>query len=158
MQIATLDEAVRRYNEVAFIPALKAPRGLRRLRVVFDSWLQWIERSALKACPMLAANTEFDDRSGPMRDAVIPHMQRMNHEIMRSVQVAIDTAEFAIDTDPGRFAFELFGIISSCYRSRNLFEDPEANERARKAFDRLTSSNLVQLIPDGSSVRLRATT
>ncbi len=155
LQIATLDEAVRRYNEVAFIPALKAPRGLRRLSVVFDNWLQWIERSGLKACPMIAANTEFDDRPGPMRDAVVEHMQRMHDQIMRGVQMAIDTGEFAADTDPEQFAFELFGIISSCYRSRNLFEDAKANERARKAFDRLTSSSLAQKNP-GSSVARRA--
>ena len=144
LQLATLDEAVRRYNEVAFIPALKAPRGLRRLTVVFDNWIQWIERSGLKACPMIAANTEFDDRPGPMRDAVVEHMQRLNDGIMRGVQMAIDTGEFSADTDPEQFAFELFGIISSCYRSRNLFKDADANLRARKAFDRLVTSNLVQ--------------
>ena len=153
LQIATLDEAVRRYNEVAFIPALKAPRGLRRLIVVFDNWLQWIERRGLKACPMLAANTEFDDRPGPMRDAVVQHMQRLNHEIMRGVQMAIDTGEFSVDTDPEQFAFELFGIISSCYRSRNLFDDPKAKLRARKAFDRLTSSCKIQQIPISRTAR-----
>ena len=153
LQIATLDEAVRRYNEVAFIPALKAPRGLRRLSVVFDNWLQWIERSGLKACPMIAANTEFDDRPGPMRDAVVQHMQRLNHEIMRSVQMAIDTGEFTTDTDPEQFAFELFGIISSCYRSRNLFDDAKANMRARRAFDRLTSSSMVQKNSGGNAPR-----
>jgi AcrR family transcriptional regulator len=142
LQIATLDEAVRRYNDVAFIPAMRAPRGLRRLTLVFDNWLQWIERSGLKACPMLAANTEFDDRPGPMRDAVVQHMQRMNQEIMRGVQMTIDTGEFATDTDPEQFAFELFGIISSCYRARNLFDDAKANARARTAFDRLIASNM----------------
>ena len=142
LQMATLDEAVRRYNEVAFLPAMKVPRGLRRLSAVFDNWLRWIERSGLKACPMIAANTEFDDRPGPMRDAVVQHMQRMNQEIMRGVQMTIETGEFATDTDPEQFAFELFGIISSCYRSRNLFDDAKANLRARKAFDRLIASNL----------------
>jgi AcrR family transcriptional regulator len=142
LQIATLNEAVRRYNEVAFIPALKAPRGLQRLSLFFDNWLLWIERSGLKACPMIAANTEFDDRPGPMRDAVVKLMQRLNFEIMRGVQMAIDTGEFSPDADPEQFAFELFGIISSCYRSRNLFHDADANLRARKAFDRLTASNL----------------
>ena len=150
LQIATLNEAVRRYNEVAFIPALKAPRGLQRLSLFFDNWLLWIERSGLKACPMIAANTEFDDRPGPMRDAVLKLMQRLNHEIMRGVQMAIDTGEFAPDADPEQFAFELFGIISSCYRSRNLFRDADANLRARKAFDRLTTSNLAHQVSAGT--------
>ena len=143
-------------NEDAICCAARSPpRGLRRLNVVFDNWLQWIERSGLKASPMLAANTEFDDRPGPMRDAVVQHMQRLNVEIMRGVQMAMDTGEFATDTDPEQFAFELFGIISSCYRSRNLFDDAKANLRARKAFDRLTSSNMVRQKP-GSKVSRRA--
>jgi hypothetical protein len=37
-------------------------------------------------------------------------------------------------------AFEFFGILASCYRSRNLFRDENANARARKAFDRLFAS------------------
>ena len=147
LQIATLDEAVRRYNEVAFVPALKAPRGLQRLSLMFDNWLQWMERSGLRACPMISANTEFDDRPGPMRDAVVEHMQRQHHEMMRCVQMAKDTGELSTDTDPEQFAFELFGIVSSCYRSRSLFQDANANARARKAFDRLTASNLVTQVP-----------
>ena len=157
LQIATLNEAVRRYNEVAFIPALKAPRGLQRLSLFFDNWLLWIERSGLKACPMIAANTEFDDRPGPMRDAVLKLMQRLNHEIMRGVQMAIDTGEFAPDADPEQFAFELFGIISSCYRSRNLFRDADANLRARKAFDRLTTSNLAHQVSADTGATRAAT-
>ena len=147
LQIATLDEAVRRYNEVAFVPALKAPRGLQRLSLMFDNWLQWMERSGLRACPMISANTEFDDRPGPMRDAVVEHMQRQHHEMMRCVQMAKDTGELSPDTDPEQFAFELFGIVSSCYRSRSLFQDANANVRARKAFDRLTASNLATQDP-----------
>ena len=55
LQIATLDEATRRYNEVAFMPALRAPRGLKRLEALAKNWLLWTERSGLKACPMMAA-------------------------------------------------------------------------------------------------------
>jgi AcrR family transcriptional regulator len=142
LQIATLDEAVRRYTEVAFMPSLKAPRGLKRLTAMFDNWLHWTESCGLKACPMMSASTEFDDKPGAMHDAIAHHMQRFNQELMRSVQVAIETGELKADTDPEQFAFELFGIIASCYRSRNLFKDGNANKRAEQAFKRLLSSSL----------------
>ncbi len=137
LQIATLDEAVRRYREFSFLPALKAPRGLKRLIALFENWLLWVERSNLKACPMMSALGEFDDRPGPMRDALHQHMLHMNDEIKRSVQMTIDTGEFAGETDCEQFAFELFGIIATSYRARNLFQDKLANQRARVAFDRL---------------------
>lgn len=142
LQIATLEEAVRRYTEVAFLPSLKAPRGLKRLTALFDNWLQWTENCGLRACPMMSASIEFDDKPGIMHDAIVQHMQRFNQELMRSVQAAIETGELAADTDPEQFAFELFGIIASCYRSRNLFKDGNANRRAQQAFRRLVSSSL----------------
>ncbi len=140
LQIATLDEAVRRFNEAAFMPALSAPRGLKRLIALFDNWLAWTARADLSACPMMVASTEFDDREGAMRDAVVEHMQRLHQSLVKSVEMTIQTGEFAADTDSEQFAFEVFGVISSCYRSRSLFRDKDANTRAKRAFDRLIVS------------------
>jgi AcrR family transcriptional regulator len=144
LQIATLDEAVRRFNESAFMPALSAPRGLKRLIALFDNWLAWTARAELAACPMMVASTEFDDQEGAMRDAVVEHMQRLHQAMVKSVEMAMQTGEFDSDTDAEQFAFELFGIISTCYRSRSLFRDKDANVRAKRAFDRLISSALNQ--------------
>jgi len=142
LQIATLDEAIRRFNEVAFIPALAAPRGLKRLNAICENWLMWTARSDLAGCPMMTAITEFDDKPGAVRDAVVRHMQRMNDTLIKAVKMTIETGEFAADTDAEQIAFELFGILASCYRSRNLFHDNKANLRAKKAFDRLWHSAL----------------
>jgi AcrR family transcriptional regulator len=149
LQIATLEEATRLYNEVAFLPALRAPRGLKRLGALAENWLLWTERSALQACPMMAALAEFDDKPGAVRDALLHQMQRMNDEIIRAVNMTIDSGEFAAETDSAQFAFEMFGIVATCYRSRSLFQDPKANDRARIAFRRLISASL----SDTASVR-----
>ena len=37
LQMAALDEAARHFTENVFLPALKAPRGLRRLRALMDT-------------------------------------------------------------------------------------------------------------------------
>jgi AcrR family transcriptional regulator len=142
LQIATLDEAIRRFNEVTIFPALSAPRGLKRLNAMCDNWLMWTTRCDLAGCPMMTAITEFDDKPGAVRDALLHHMQRMQDSLIKSIQMTIDTGEFATDTDPAQLAFEFFGILASCYRSRNLFHDDQANSRARKAFDRLFASAL----------------
>lgn len=141
LQIATLDEAARRYNVVAFIPALALPRGLKRLRALFGLWLEWTERSQLEACPIMAASAEYRNRPGPMRDAIEQHMKRLHLEIMKAVEMAVASGELAQDTDADQFAFEVFGIIASCYQSRNLFHDPRANARALNAFERLVASH-----------------
>lgn len=140
LQIATLDEAIRRFNEVTTYPAFAKPRGLRRLNAMCDNWLLWTARCDLSGCPMMTAITEFDDKPGAVRDALLAHMQRMQASLVKSMQMTIDTGEFSADCDPEQMAFEFFGILASCYRSRNLFHDKLANVRARKAFDRLFAS------------------
>ena len=137
LQIATLDEAIRRFNEVTTMPAFAEPRGLKRLNAMCDNWLLWTARCDLSGCPMMTAITEFDDKPGAVRDALLGHMQLMQESLIKSIRMTIDTGEFAADCDPEQMAFEFFGILASCYRSRNLFHDRQANLRARKAFDRL---------------------
>jgi AcrR family transcriptional regulator len=151
LQIATLDEAVRIYNEIAFLPALKSPRGLKRLVALFDNWLEWTRRGELAACPMMVASTEFDDSEGAMRDAVVEHMQRLHDACVRSVEMAIETGEFARNTDAEQFAFELFGIVATCYRSRTLFRNKDANQRAKTAFERLVQSCRAPAVTAASS-------
>src|SRR5215813_2998658 len=74
LQVAAIEAAAARYAQVVFLPALKAKRGLPRLRALFESWLGWTARSGLAhGCPMQAAAIEFDDRPGPVRDAVVDH-------------------------------------------------------------------------------------
>ncbi|MBL8519779.1 MAG: TetR/AcrR family transcriptional regulator [Betaproteobacteria bacterium] len=137
LQIAALDEAVRRYNEAAFLPALAAPRGLPRLRKLFEHWLEWTERSGLASCPMMTAAAEFDRRDGPMRDAIEAHMRRLHIELVKCADMVKASGEFDASVDTQQFAFELFGIFMAYYRAHNLFRDPHAAPYAHAAFERL---------------------
>lgn len=142
LQIAALDEAVRRYNAIAFTPAMSLPRGLARLRGAFENWLGWTERGKLSGCPMMAASSEFSGRSGPMRDAVEQHMRHINRAITKSVELTIAEGEFRDDVDAEQISFEIFGIVATSYRALHLLRDPLAPARAKAAFDRLINSCL----------------
>jgi len=138
LQLAALDEAARQYTEAVFLPALKAPRGLKRLHALFENWVGWPEAGRLPGgCPIDAASREYAHHPGPMRDAVLERQRTLDREIGRAVQLAIDTGELAPDTDPRQVAFELIAIVLGCFRSELLFGDDEARARARAAFERL---------------------
>jgi len=143
LQIATINEAIRRFNETCMLPALSLPRGLARLNAMWDHWLTWTRDNDLVGCPLMTAMNEFDDKPGPVRDAVVEHMRRLHESLVKSVRMSIDSGELSTDTDPEQVAFELFGIASSCFRSRNLFHDPQATVRARRAYDRLIASTML---------------
>jgi len=141
LQVAAIEAAAARFTETVFIPALKAHRGLPRLRALFDHWLDWTTRSGLAhGCPMQAAAVEFDDRPGPVRNAVIEHFARLERELIRAVELAISEGHFRADLDTGQFVFDLMGVIFAYYHNARLIKADKAESRARAAFLRLVGA------------------
>lgn len=142
LQIATLDEAARQFTEAVFAPAIRVPRGLRRLRVLFENWISWTQRAHLPGgCPVDAATREFSHQPGPMRDAAIERQKRLDLGLTKAVQLAIDTGELDPQTDPAEVAYDMTGIVLAFYRSEQVLGTAEATRRARAAFDRLVKNN-----------------
>lgn len=142
LQIAAIEAAAARFTETVFLPALKAKRGLPRIRALFDHWLDWTVRSGLThGCPMQAAAIEFDDRPGPVREAVVEHFTRLGREFGRAVQLAVSEGHFRADLDVGQFVFDMFGIVLAYHHSARLFDIRRAEARARDAFERLVATS-----------------
>ena len=142
LQLATLDEAARQFTETVFMPALKVPRGVRRLKALHEGWLTWPQRMKLPGgCPMDAASREYDHRPGPMRDAILERQRQVERECTKAVQLAIDTGELRKDTDASQVAFEFLSIVLAFFRSELVHGTEVATRRARVAFDRLIESN-----------------
>jgi AcrR family transcriptional regulator len=140
LQLAALDESARQYTEAVFMPALKAPRGVKRLHALFEGWITWPQRASLPGgCPIDAATREYQHQPGPMRDAVLDRQRQLDATLMKSVDLAIETGEFRVDTDTRQFAFELLAIILAFYRTELLLGTSEASGRARSAFDHLVT-------------------
>jgi AcrR family transcriptional regulator len=138
LQIAALDEAGRQFTEAVFLPAMKVPRGLKRLRALFENWITWPQRASLPGgCPIDAASREYHHQPGAMREAVIERQKLLDRELAKAVQMAIESGELKPETDPRQFAFDMLGIVLVFYRTELLLETAEAGRRARSAFDHL---------------------
>ena len=138
LQLAVLEHAAQRYGERVLMPALKIERGLPRLRAMFERWLDWAIASGLPGgCIMIAAAAEYDDRPGPIRDAVIANQHRGNALTQKAVRLAIEEGHLRGDTDPEQISFELLGIVLAAHNHRRLLGDREARKRALLAFEQL---------------------
>jgi AcrR family transcriptional regulator len=138
LQIAAVDEAARQFSEIVFLPALKVPRGLRRLTSIFENWLSWPRQAGLPGgCPLDAANKEYTHRPGAMREAVLERHRSLSRELIKAVQMAIDTGELRADTDAADVTFGMFGIILACFHTESFIGTELAQKRARTAFERL---------------------
>jgi AcrR family transcriptional regulator len=138
LQVAALDEAARCFTECVFMPAMKAPRGLKRLNALFENWITWPAKARLPGgCPIDAAGREYDHHPGVMREAVIDRQKLLDRELTKAVQMAIDSGELRPDTDAAQVAFEFVGIVMISFRTEMLFGAEEAHRRARTSFNRL---------------------
>jgi AcrR family transcriptional regulator len=155
LQLAVLEHAAQKYGEIVFMPALKVARGVPRLRALFERWLDWTIESGLPGgCIMISAAAEYDDRPGPIRDAVIANQRRGSAISEKAVRLAIEEGHLRADTDPEQIAFEMLGIVLANHNHRRLLGDKEARKRALTAFDELVARHA--LAPAAKKPRLRA--
>ncbi|HEX7054810.1 MAG TPA: TetR/AcrR family transcriptional regulator [Burkholderiales bacterium] len=140
LQLAVLEHAAQRYGETVLMPALRIDRGLPRLRGMFERWLDWAIASGLPGgCIMIAAAAEYDDRPGPIRDAVIANQHRGKALMQKAVRLAIEEGHLRPETDPEQIAFEMLGIVLAAHNHRRLLGDKETRKRALVAFEQLVA-------------------
>jgi AcrR family transcriptional regulator len=131
LQLATVDAAARRFLTVVIEPALAAADGAPRLRAMADSYLAHLEGGAYSGgCFWAATAAEYDDRPGPVRDAIVAALDAWLGELERQARIA-GAAE------PGRFAFELYAVVMGANSRFRLAGDRAVFGYARATTDRL---------------------
>jgi AcrR family transcriptional regulator len=70
LQISVIREYHARFEEEVFYPAIDAPHGLPRLRSLFERWVKRVSVELDSGCIYISGAVEFDDRPGPVRDAL----------------------------------------------------------------------------------------
>jgi AcrR family transcriptional regulator len=139
--VQTLERAAERYREVVIQPALAAPRGEPRVRVLFDRFLRWPELVPQPGgCVFVGAAVELDDQPGPARTALLRMRREWLAFVAGAVQRAVEVGHFHKRVDPSQFAFEMEGIGLMWHHATRLLADPRADERAHRAFETLIAS------------------
>ncbi len=137
LQLAAVERARQIFVAEVVAPAAEAPAGLARLRAAVESWLSYFGREVFAGgCFFVAAASEFDDRGGPVRDAVEEAMAAWVGYLEQLAAEAVEAGEMP-GADPAQIAFELNAIGIALNWELRLRRNPEAVERARVAFDRV---------------------
>ena len=138
LQRAVLEHGGRCFGERVLVPALQVERGLPRLHALFENWIEWTVASNLPGgCILIAAAHEYDDRPGPIRDAVAALQRQGLGLLNKAVRLAIEAGHLRPDTDPAQVAFEMLGIVLVNHHNRRLLGDREARNRALIAYEEL---------------------
>jgi AcrR family transcriptional regulator len=139
LQISVVREYHAKFEEEVFYPAMREPRGLPRLRALFDRWVRRVSVEIDSGCIYISGAVEFDDRPGPVRDALVTMVQTWQDALERAIRMAIEAGHLKADTDPAQMLFEVHGLILALHHDARFLRHPGAVERARAAFDRVLS-------------------
>jgi AcrR family transcriptional regulator len=135
LQIEVLEHAAERFTETVVRPALAKPRGAPRMQALFDLWIAWVRDEALPGgCVFVAANTELDDRPGPVRDRLVALQQGWINVIATSFRLGVESGFFRANAKPEQFAQDMVGVLLSLHFHSRLLNDAGADARARRAF------------------------
>lgn len=140
LQLAALDEYRQRFVAEVLAPSLREPRGLPRLYAMVRRWAQRIVDEQA-SCIFIAGATEYDDRSGPVRDAMLANINDWRRQLMRTLKQAIDEGQLRPDTDVEQLAFEMHSLMMGLHHDVRLMRDPRAKERTLRAVDRLVQEH-----------------
>jgi AcrR family transcriptional regulator len=143
LQLSTLRQAQKLFQDRVFSPALKEPRGLPRLRALLSGWLAWIaqDNDPSGSSLVLSASAEYDDRPGAVRELLVSGQRELRGAIVKAIHLAIEEGHLAAPTDPWQLSFELFGIVLATHHDRRLLADTRSVARAHNAIERLIEAH-----------------
>jgi AcrR family transcriptional regulator len=138
IQLAAVAAAVEIYRREIWDPAEAADPGIARLRAIAEAWMSYLERDVFPGgCFMTAVSVEFDDRPGPVRDAILAALDRWDSVLAHEAKAAVAAGDLPADTDPTAIAFAMNGIAMATNQAHRLRRDPAAGDRGRAAMERL---------------------
>ncbi|HEV2789730.1 MAG TPA: TetR/AcrR family transcriptional regulator [Solirubrobacterales bacterium] len=129
LQLATIAAAAGRFKAAVVDPALALPDGAPRLREMAERYLDQLGDYP-GGCFWAATSAEYDDRPGPVRDAIAGALDAWLGEIERQARIA------GVER-PERFAFELFSLVMGTNARYRLSGDERVFDYAREALERL---------------------
>ncbi|WP_033339345.1 TetR/AcrR family transcriptional regulator [Catenuloplanes japonicus] len=139
LQLATIERAREQWLEQVISPALREPRGLRRLwalhrhRIAF-----YADRVLPGGCFFGNVQFEFNARQGPIHDRLAAILTDWLALIERLAGEAIALGELRPETDPALLAYEAEALgLAAVMQSRLLGPDAVYDHALRSMRDRL---------------------
>ncbi|WP_294765082.1 TetR/AcrR family transcriptional regulator [uncultured Rhodoferax sp.] len=134
LQISVIREYFNRFEQEVFYPALHAERGLPRVEALFNNWMKRVAVEIQSGCIFISGAVEFDDRPGPVRDALASSVQTWLGALYRAVVLAKQCGHLHANADEHQMAFEIHGLILALHYEARFLKNPGSIERANRGF------------------------
>jgi len=131
LQLAVVAAAAQHFRDAVIEPAQSEPEGSARMRAMADGYLEHLASDPYPGgCFWGAASAEYDDRPGPIRDAIAAALDSWLAQLEHQ-------AGIAGSPDPAGLAFELYAVVMGANSRYRLSGDRQVFDQARSIVDRL---------------------
>jgi AcrR family transcriptional regulator len=137
LQISVIHQYFAQFEQAVFYAAMEQPRGLPRVKALFANWMKLVAEEIQAGCIFISGAVEFDDRPGPVRDALATSVQTWLAAMNRSIVLAKGCGHLRADVDEEQMAFEIHGLILALHYEARFLKKPGSMERAKKGFDNI---------------------
>ena len=137
LQISVIRQYHDRFESEVFYAAMQKPRGAPRLQALFDNWMVQTSAEIDSGCIYISGAVEFDDRSGPVRDALASSVATWQTALRRAVELAQVEGQLSRASDAHQIAFEIHGLILALHYEARFLRNPSAADRARQGFQHI---------------------
>ena len=151
LQISVVREYHARFEQEVFYPALKQPRGLPRLQALFNHWMNRTSVELDSGCIYISGAVEFDDRPGPVRDALAGSVKTWLSAMHRAVLQAAEAGHLGRDVDAQQMAFEIHGLILALHYEARFLKTPGSIDRANTGFASIVARYVSAAAPQAAS-------
>jgi AcrR family transcriptional regulator len=137
LQISVIREYHARFSDEVFSPAMNEARGLPRVRALFANWMKRVAVEIQSGCIFISGAVEFDDRPGPVRDALASSVRTWLAAMYRAVVQAKGEGQLHEDADEEQMAFEIHGLILALHYEARFLKNPSAIQHANTGFENI---------------------
>jgi AcrR family transcriptional regulator len=151
LQISVIREYHVRFEEEVFYPALQSERGLPRLRAMFENWMNRTSIEIDSGCLYISGAVEFDDRPGPVRDALASSVKTWMSAMYRAIVQAKKVGHLLADADEHQMAFEIHGLILALHYEARFLKTAGSLGRANAGFAHILARYGVEHLTSASA-------
>jgi AcrR family transcriptional regulator len=145
LQISVVREYHARFEQEVFYPAMDSARGLPRLQALFANWMKRTSVEIDSGCIYISGAVEFDDRPGPVRDALASSVATWMAAMRRAVVQSQELDQLQANANPDQILFEIHGLILALHYEARFLKTPGSIDRAVQGFtsilERYSASN-----------------
>jgi len=137
LQISVIREYHNRFEQEVFYPAMSSPRGVARLRAMFDNWMKRTSIEIDSGCIYISGAIEFGDRTGPVRDALVSSVMTWHAAMKRAIEHCKELGQLRDEVSPEQMLFEIHGLILALHYEARFLQTPGSIERAITGFNNI---------------------